>query len=248
MASVKILRASAGSGKTYQLAYAYVREVVRVPECYRNILAVTFTNKATEEMKRRIVEEINRLASNQKSNYLNDLCSDLGLSDTDVRNRAAKAQTYILHDYSRFSVLTIDKFFQRIIRAFLRELGIDINFNLELETDTLLEEAADRLIDRIATDEKLRQRVIPLVEEKMERDGKWDIRGELVVLGGELFQERYKMLQSLPLVSDFLDTVNDIKKRSACIKNEMRKIASDALKIIADAGFSPEDFAYKDKA
>ena len=248
MESVKILRASAGSGKTYQLAYAYVREVVRLPECYRNILAVTFTNKATEEMKRRIVEEINRLASNQKSNYLNDLCSDLGLSDTDVRNRAAKAQTYILHDYSRFSVLTIDKFFQRIIRAFLRELGIDINFNLELETDTLLEEAADRLIDRIATDETLRQRVIPLVEEKMERDGKWDIRGELVALGGELFQERYKMLQSLPLVSDFLDTVNDIKKRSACIKNEMRKIASDALKIIADAGFSPEDFAYKDKA
>ena len=244
MASVKILRASAGSGKTYQLAYAYVREVVRVPECYRNILAVTFTNKATEEMKRRIVEEINRLASNQKSNYLNDLCSDLGLSDADVRNRAVKAQTYILHDYSRFSVLTIDKFFQRIIRAFLRELGIDINFNLELETDTLLEEAADRLIDRIATDEKLRQRVIPLVEEKMERDGKWDIRGELVALGGELFQERYKMLQSLPSVSDFLDTVNDIKKQSACIKNEMRNIASDALKIIADAGFRPEDFSY----
>ena len=192
MASVKILRASAGSGKTYQLAYAYVREVVRVPECYRNILAVTFTNKATEEMKRRIVEEINRLASNQKSNYLNDLCSDLGLLDVDVRNRAVKAQTYILHDYSRFSVLTIDKFFQRIIRAFLRELGIDINFNLELETDTLLEEAADRLIDRIATDEKLRQRVIPLVEEKMERDGKWDIRGSLLHSVANFFRSATK--------------------------------------------------------
>lgn len=244
MANVKILRASAGSGKTYQLAYAYVREVVRDPGCYRNILAVTFTNKATEEMKRRIVEEINRLASNLKSNYLNDLCSDLGLSVTDVCNRAVRAQTYILHDYSRFSVLTIDKFFQRIIRAFLRELGIDINFNLELETDTLLEEAADRLIDRIATDEKLRQRVIPLVEEKMERDGKWDIRRELVVLGGELFQERYKMLQSQTKVPDFLKTVDEIKKQSACIKNKMRKIASDALKIIADAGFRPEDFSY----
>ena len=244
MANVKILRASAGSGKTYQLAYAYVREVVRDPGCYRNILAVTFTNKATEEMKRRIVEEINRLASNLKSNYLNDLCSDLGLSVTDVCNRAVRAQTYILHDYSRFSVLTIDKFFQRIIRAFLRELGIDINFNLELETDTLLEEAADRLIDRIATDEKLRQRVIPLVEEKMEHDGKWDIRGELVALGGELFQERYKMLQSQTKVPDFLKTVDEIKKQSACIKNKMRKIASDALKIIADAGFRPEDFSY----
>ena len=245
MANVKILRASAGSGKTYQLAYAYVRSIVRDPMCYRNILAVTFTNKATEEMKRRIVEEIDRLASGSKSDYLKDLCHDLELSEPEVRRRATLARTYILHDYSRFSVLTIDKFFQRIIRAFLRELGIDINFNLELQTESLLDGAADRLIDRIATDDRLRKWLVRFAEEKIEDDGKWDIRSEIVTLGGELFRERYKsIVSSNPDAETFINAVRTIIKQSAAIREQMRKIALDALTTIRSAGFEPSDFAY----
>ena len=149
MGKVKILKASAGSGKTYRLAYEYIRSVIDSPQLYRHILAVTFTNKATEEMKQRIVGELNALANGSPSGYMGDLERDLGLDGQTIRRRAVDARTKILHDYSRFTVLTIDKFFQRIIRSFIKELGIDLNFNLELQTDSILDSATDRLIDLI---------------------------------------------------------------------------------------------------
>ena len=107
----KILNASAGSGKTYQLAYQYVRDVIEHPAIYRHILAVTFTNKATEEMKTRILKEIHTLAEAEESNYRNRLASDLHLTHEEIQKRAREVRTKILHDYSRFTVLTIDTFF-----------------------------------------------------------------------------------------------------------------------------------------
>ena len=89
----RILNASAGSGKTYQLAYKYVRDVVEQPGIYRHILAVTFTNKATEEMRSRILSEIHTLASGGKSGYLASLCAELSLDERTVRTRAREART-----------------------------------------------------------------------------------------------------------------------------------------------------------
>ena len=153
----RILNASAGSGKTYQLAYKYVRDVVEQPGIYRHILAVTFTNKATEEMKSRILKEIHLLASGQPSSYLDNLCRELSLDAATVRRRAREVRSKILHDYSRFTVLTIDTFFQRILRAFIKELGIDLNYNVEIETASVLTKSADTLIEQITTDRDLQR-------------------------------------------------------------------------------------------
>ena len=112
-ASAKILNASAGSGKTYQLAFQYVHDVIDQPGRYRHILAVTFTNKATEEMKSRILKEIHLLASGQESDYLRgkeNLCEALSLDEATVRKRAKEVRAKILHDYSRFAVLTSTPF------------------------------------------------------------------------------------------------------------------------------------------
>ena len=148
----RILNASAGSGKTYQLAYKYVRDVVEQPTLYRHILAVTFTNKATEEMRSRILSEIHTLASGGKSGYLASLCAELSLDERTVRTRAREARTRILHDYSRFTILTIDTFFQRILRAFIQELGLDLNYNVEIETASVLSKSADALVEQIRID------------------------------------------------------------------------------------------------
>ena len=145
----RILNASAGSGKTYQLAYKYVRDVVEQPSIYRHILAVTFTNKATEEMKYRILKEIHLLASGGESSYLENLCRELDMDAATVRRRAAEVRSKILHDYSRFTVLTIDTFFQRILRAFIKELGIDLNYNVENETASVLSKGDATLIEQV---------------------------------------------------------------------------------------------------
>lgn len=192
MGNVKIVSASAGSGKTYTLAYEYVRNVIADPSLYRHILAVTFTNKATEEMKRRILAKINELAEGNERDYMPKLEDDLGISRKEITAKAETVRSLILHDYNHFSVVTIDKFFQRIIRGFIKELGIDLNFNLELPVETLLGNAADRMIDNISTDEVLRRWITAFVNDKIDDGRPWDIRRELLGLGSELFKEEYK--------------------------------------------------------
>ncbi|MEG1405029.1 MAG: UvrD-helicase domain-containing protein, partial [Alistipes sp.] len=162
----KILNASAGSGKTYQLAYKYVRDVIEEPDRYRHILAVTFTNKATEEMKSRILERIHELAADTSSAYLASLCTELQLDAQTVRERARRVQSKILHDYSHFTILTIDKFFQRILRAFIRELGIAPDYNTEIETESIVGRSTDTLIEQITTDNELKNWLLAFVEER----------------------------------------------------------------------------------
>ena len=154
------MSASAGSGKTYRLAYKFVHDTIKhyneKPYLYRAILAVTFTNKATAEMKNRIIKEFDELITNSvNSNYMADLKRDLSLDEEEIIKRAKAILSKILHDYSRFTILTIDKFFQRILRAFIKELGIDINYNLELDGSTLLSRSTVSLIDDIAHIEEL---------------------------------------------------------------------------------------------
>ncbi len=243
MIRAKILSASAGSGKTYQLAYKYVRDVVERPELYRSILAVTFTNKATEEMKSRILREINTLASGQKSKYLKDLRDELSLNESTIRSRAMQVRTLILHDYSRFSVLTIDRFFQRIIRAFIKELGFDLNYNIELDPDTLLTQSVDALVERIAKNEELRRWMLAFAEERINDGDRWDVRGDLRELGGELFKERtrqcMKMKQSK---EELLVIVNGYQQHAEELKATLKSYGEEAVAIMQRYGVSPEQF------
>ena len=244
MGGVKLLKASAGSGKTYQLAYEYVRNVIIDPSQYRHILAVTFTNKATEEMKHRIIDEISALACGKKSGYLTQLQEDTGFDTEAIQKRAAQARTKILHDYSHFAILTIDKFFQRIIRSFIKELGIELNFNLELQTDTLLSSAADLLIDEISVDEALRKWILEFVEEKIEENKKWDIKTELTRLGTELFKENYKRSESEMASKEKLgNIVAKTTSHALAIRTQMQNEANKALIIIEQAGLCIGDFA-----
>ncbi|MDD3108395.1 MAG: UvrD-helicase domain-containing protein, partial [Alistipes sp.] len=204
MGEIKILKASAGSGKTYQLAYNYIRQVIENPLLYRNILAVTFTNKATEEMKKRIIEEVNRLASGAPSGYMDWLQQQLSLSEATVRERAMQARTLILHNYTHFTVVTIDKFFQRILRAFIKELGLELDFSLELQTDSILERATDRMIEAMADNPTLCRWIVRFAEEKIDQNGKWDVRREIIQLGGELFKEQYERLNIHPMEPELL--------------------------------------------
>lgn len=245
----RILNASAGSGKTYQLAYKYVRDTVENPERYRHILAVTFTNKATEEMKRRILKEIHALASGAPSGYLEDLCRELRLDAATVRRRAREVRSRILHDYSRFTVLTIDTFFQRILRAFIKELGMDLDYNVEIETASVLTRSADTLVERITVDEELRRWLTEFVEERIAEGRKWDIRDGILSLGGELFKERNKeALTAARPREELARIVREATSRAEGTRQQMRELAESAVRLIADAGCTAADFAGKSRS
>ena len=248
MGSVQTVKASAGSGKTYRLAYEYVRSVIEEPNLYRHILAVTFTNKATGEMKRRILKEINFLAEGVRSLYLNDLERDLRFSPAEIRRRALMARTRILHDYSHFSILTIDKFFQRIIRSFIKELGVDLNFNLELQTDSLLGRAADQLIEDISINDALKRWITDFIEERIQENKRGEIKTELVGLGVELFKETFRVQtrhENSPLVSKekLGKIVGQATAKARSITDRMQRTAQKALEMIGEAGLDPTDFS-----
>ena len=245
----KILNASAGSGKTYQLAYKYVRDVIDQPGLYRHILAVTFTNKATEEMKSRILKEIHRLASGGASPYLGNLCRELSLDERSVRKRAAEVRSKILHDYSRFTVLTIDTFFQRILRAFIKELGIDLNYNVEIETASVLSKGADTLIEQITVDRDLQRWLTEFVQERIDEGRKWDIRDGILSLGGELFKEKNKDALSVPRSREELGRiVSRAAAQAEATKKQLQQTAARAVAIISRAGLTAADFSGKSRS
>lgn len=246
MKRAKILSASAGSGKTYQLALKYMCDIIERPECYRNILAVTFTNKATEEMKSRILKEIHILASGKKSNYIGNISKALGISEEAIRRQALKARTRILHDFSRFSVLTIDRFFQRILRAFIKELGLDLNYNLELDATQLLKRSADALVESIKTDQDVRRWLLSFAEERIIEGTRWDMRDDLSTLGEQLFKESGAKRMNLSLskedISNAVNVLDDISKRKV---EYIKGLGKQALSVMEEYGVAPDGFKGK---
>ena len=249
MKRAKILSASAGSGKTYQLALKYMCDIIEHPERYRSILAVTFTNKATEEMKSRILNEINILASGAKSKYIANISSALGMSEEKIRERALIARTRILHDFSRFSVLTIDRFFQRILRAFIKELGLDLNYNIELDASLLLERGADALVESIAKNKDVRRWLLEFAEERISDGTRWDMRDELSRLGAELFQDNGAKLMNMSLKKeDIRKAVQALIKDSEAKTEHIKQLADGAIAIISEYGLKPTDFKNKSRS
>lgn len=163
---IEIMKASAGSGKTFNLAKNYIHLLLQKknqPDTYRHILAVTFTNKATEEMKSRILRELYILAKDPLSSGFRNffvpgalqmdnpaVCKD----NDDLKDAAARCLNAILHDYSAFSVSTIDKFFQRTLKSFAREIGQFASYRIELDRDSMITESVDRVLDSITSDSK----------------------------------------------------------------------------------------------
>lgn len=247
----KILSASAGSGKTYSLAYKFIHDTIKYfktkPYLYRAILAVTFTNKATEQMKSRILKELGNLSRYpDKSNYMADLKRDLGLSDEEIIRRAELTQQRILHDYSRFTILTIDKFFQRILRAFLKELGFDLNYAIELNQDALLQQSVDSLIEDSANDEDLLKWIEGFLQESLDEGEKWDIRAIIKEWEKGIFNEKGKLAIENSVSKEKLqELMQKLLQNIAKISSEQQAVGKRALQMMDAAGVEPDDFKGK---
>ena len=145
--SLTIYIASAGSGKTFQLVRKYLEKVIANTFDYKRILAITFTNKAAEEMKSRIISELKKISNGEPSEHTNDLSKDLGISPELVKERASIVLERILHDYSSFAVSTIDSYFQLLSKTLSRELKLPIHYSIELDTDNIADTVTDRVLE-----------------------------------------------------------------------------------------------------
>ena len=165
-----IYRASAGAGKTHTLTGEYLKLLFSAPGAYRRILAVTFTNKATEEMKSRIMTELYLLASGAPSDYVEALAQQYHWSEEKVRQEAQRTLIALLHDYSAFQISTIDRFFQQITRAFTREIGLQGGYGIEMDKELVLNEAIDSLLNDLAEPENkmLLDWLLRFAEERIE--------------------------------------------------------------------------------
>ncbi|SHE98582.1 ATP-dependent exoDNAse (exonuclease V) beta subunit (contains helicase and exonuclease domains) [Mariniphaga anaerophila] len=247
-----VYKASAGSGKTFQLVAEYLMLLLKNPVSYRNILAVTFTNKATQEMKNRILEQLYQLAANKNSPYLELLQGVTSLSEEITRKRARLVLKNILHDYNRFAVNTIDSFTQRVIKAFNREMGISPNFVLELDNEMILEEAVDQLMAKVDQDKKLRKWLVKFSEEKIRENKSQRIEEDIKSLGKELFKEKFQVFfpenenDENPYTRENLDAFrNELEKIVVWYENSVKQMASDCINSIEKSGFSVDDFSHK---
>jgi ATP-dependent exoDNAse (exonuclease V) beta subunit len=255
---LKVYRSSAGSGKTTTLVNEYLEMLMKPEGNFKSILAITFTNKASAEMKERILVVLNTLADCQDENNLNpalrqqvsQICHQYHWQFSDIRSRAAKQLTQILHQYGSFAVSTIDKFTHQIIRSFAFDLRVPSNFVVETDTDLVVKTAVDQLIGRIGEDAFITKLMVEFMLERIEEEKSDRVQDDLVVLGKLMYNE--KGLPLLPLLSDlseedFFKLRDQMNAAFFCTKNEFSTRAEAILKFAAQAGLNPNDFAYGTK-
>lgn len=219
---MKIKKASAGSGKTYTLAHTYIDLLLQSKDryAYRHILAVTFTNKATAEMKSRILKDLSELAR------------------TD--NRAREILTDILHDYSAFAISTIDKFFQQTLKAFSREIGQFSDYQIELDRDSLIKESMDRILDSLTEDKpELVKWIRSTVSESLEHGEKCNIEKSLYEMGRVLKSEDHREMVARLGIDELKiydkENLDKIRKDCRAVIDGFEKKAAE-LGVTAEAG------------
>lgn len=241
----KVYRSSAGSGKTFTLAKEYLLIILKNPGYYKNILAVTFTNKATQEMKERVINYLHDLAYQRKPNQMFQiLVQESGLSEDEIRENAQIALTNILHNYSLFSITTIDSFFQRILRSFSREMGLVGAYHLELDEHLVLDEVIDQVIDEVGDDKNLTKWLVMFSENKVNEGKHWDIKGNVLQLAKEVFKERFKsfetdILNKADVINQLQNSINDNKKQ---FEKDLNNYSSHALRVMHDHGLTISNF------
>ena len=244
-----IYSASAGTGKTHTLTGEYLSLLFQGKDQHRHILAVTFTNKATAEMKSRIIEELFRLADHQSSDFLTLLSENGKKDEMAIRTQAKNILRAILHDYSAFYISTIDHFFQQTLRSFTREIGLQGNYQIELNTELMLEKAVGNMISQLEKTENksLMNWLLRFTEDKIEETGRWDIQHEIIKLGHQLFKETYKSyshqiqeeIAQKQFLSNYRDTLYQIIQST---RETAKSFGEQGVELMKKYDLQPSDF------
>jgi ATP-dependent helicase/nuclease subunit A len=254
MSQLTVYKASAGSGKTFRLTVEYLKLLLGNPEAYRHILAVTFTNKATAEMKERVLgalETLSRLDTGKPAKGLaGEICKELSLTPEQAKNKSILALSFLLHDYGRFRVETIDSFFQSVLRNLARELGLGAGLNTIINNSDVLEEAVDNLIDKADENPELLLWITEFIEEMLDEGKSWQIDRQLKDFGNHIFKEYFKEKES-QLEAKLSDKsfLKNYKKLLKIIEKEsldsLKRLAEPFFTLLEANGLTENDFSNK---
>ena len=263
---LKVCRASAGSGKTFKLAVEYIKHLVKAPDAFRHILAVTFTNKATTEMKTRILSQLYGISHGliDSDSYMQKLLEDEDIQQWYaskqrikplaelIRENCAKALSMIIHEYHYFRIETIDSFFQSIIRELAHDLGLTANLRVDLDSEAALKEGVDALIDSVRTDKTTEQNVLTFIEAKIAENKNWSINNDLQKFGKNIFNENFLQFgQDLRKKLENPDFLKNFRAKIMAMKEEAPKIlvnyGEKFIAICNSNNLGMNDFAGKSK-
>ncbi len=263
-----IYKASAGSGKTYTLTLEYIKMLLgkrdedgryqfykNISSPHRRILAVTFTNKATDEMKQRIVKQLDLLAHDiTHAPYRKPLCEAFSCSENRLQQTAQTVLYQLLHDFSAFNISTIDSFFQQVLRAFTQEAGLQGGFDVEMDNAFVTATAIDRMLSDLDDPQNndLLKWLLKYAEDNIKDEGSWDIYGlntgksDILQLARELSSENYKKYRDSLLKKrrdEFTSYLQAMRNLCTDYRKTLRTYALQARNAIADTGIDPELFS-----
>lgn len=247
-----VYKASAGSGKTFTLATEYMKLVIANPEAYRSILAVTFTNKATEEMKLRIISQLYGLSKllPESETYLKVIQDSLGMDRKQIAKRAHEALYNLLHHYSYFRVETIDSFFQWVMRNLAKELELSANLKLELNDREIERQAVDELIEGLSIGDKLLTWILDYIKGNIGEDKNWNVIGKIKRFGENLSKDFYKTnekqlrqkLEEEGFFERYLRQLEEVKRQAM---EQVEQIAATFFDALDENGLTMDDFSRK---
>lgn len=247
-----VYKASAGSGKTFTLATEYMKLVIANPEAYRSILAVTFTNKATEEMKLRIISQLYGLSMllPESETYLKVIQDSLGMDRKQIAKRAHEALYNLLHHYSYFRVETIDSFFQWVMRNLAKELELSANLKLELNDREIERQAVDELIEGLSIGDKLLTWILDYIKGNIGEDKNWNVIGKIKRFGENLSKDFYKAnekqlrqkLEEEGFFERYSRQLEEVKRQAM---EQVEQIAATFFDALDENGLTMDDFSRK---
>ena len=247
-----IYDASAGSGKTYTLVKEYLKIILlsNKNDAYRNILAITFTNKAVHEMKSRVVDSLSEFTKDNPSEKAKQLMhiinQETNLSVATIKDKSKSIIKHLIHNYAAFDISTIDKFTHKVIRAFAHDLNLPITFEVSLDTENLLTEAVDSIIAEAGNDKVLTKLLVDFTMEKTDDDKSWDVSRDIMDTGrmvlNENNREELKHFNDKS-IGDFIKIKVKLETLCTDFEKKCSDFANQALGLIHKNGIDLKSFS-----
>ena len=242
-----LYRSSAGSGKTYTLVKEYLKIILENPEKFKHILAITFTNKAAGEMKERIMQSLKNLAKGEDKKLEETLKQEMPQLKN-IDKISSEILTALLHNYSDFAIMTIDSFIHKVIKAFALEIGLPLNFGIDLNYEKIETYVIEKLLAGVGKDEYITDIILKFVFSRVQEEKSWNIEGDIRKFEKELFNE--KNIDWINSVSHFDNIeyyrlMEQLKIFCEDYVKKFNKCGEQALTLIREAGLTIDDFAYK---